>query len=229
MFYRGINKKSCFFFQFRESKCYTMSKSHANIKLVTRMSKEFKTSLTLHTASTIAAVPDKGEYVSRNKPTLESAANVDQGFRDIFQKIAQSFIRAPAGTVSLSEAQRDHRIDTDMEARYDNHSARCCMCATTDVSQAYENVLWPPIQLDQKTNPITITTARLDGRKSKITLSRDTLCGTLLAVLAQVRGFSSCEVRLVFKGAPMNYAMSLHSERVIDGDTIHVIQQITGS
>jgi len=69
---------------------------------------------------------------------------------------------------------------------------------------------------------------RLDGEKKPYDIEATQTAGKLKEMLSEKMGISVPQLRLVFKGAPMNDAQTLAEQKVAAGDTIHIILQITG-
>jgi len=69
---------------------------------------------------------------------------------------------------------------------------------------------------------------RLDGEKKPYDVEPGQTAGKLKEMLSEKMGISVPQLRLVFKGSPMDDVKTLGDQKVAAGDTIHIILQITG-
>jgi hypothetical protein len=145
--------------------------------------------------------PIKGQYVSDAKPSLEMAARVldDAQFRRALHQCVLSYLAGPC----------EHK-----EKQHVNLTG------------------FPEVVLPSNTTAnttIRFQLCYLDGERQWCTIPSTMTFGTFKDRLSNLIEISSAQLRFVFQGSPVSDGQTFAQGKMINGDMLHVILQITGS
>lgn len=75
---------------------------------------------------------------------------------------------------------------------------------------------------------ITFSIKKLDSKKESITIDSNTKLEKVKSIVAEKAGISKDQVRLIYKGTPMNDSQTLKEHKVEKDSVVHMILQMRG-
>jgi large subunit ribosomal protein L40e len=84
------------------------------------------------------------------------------------------------------------------------------------------------METSMETSIITFTIKKLDSKKETITIDSSTKIEKVKSILSEKAGISKDQVRLIYRGTPMNDSLSLAQHKVEKDSVVHMILQMRG-